>query len=305
MAKTLQQEAAFLAALNERPGDTVSRLVFADWLEERGDPRGQLLRLTHTLTQSVDVPGRAELEARMQALVDQEVAAVGPFQTNSLGMQFAWVPPGTFLMGSPAHENNHRDNEALHRVTLTGGFFLGVHPVTQAQWQAVMRKNPSEWKAQKRPVDCVNLEDCFNFCRKLSKREGTSYCLPTEAEWEYACRTGTQTAYHFGDDPSRLREYAWCSPIASKTQVVGKKKCNALGLHDMHGNIWEWCSDWFGKYPSNDSIDPQGPTAGNLRVVRGGGYADPGLNCRSAMRGYVRDIGWCSVGFRILFRNAE
>src|ERR1051326_8315661 len=136
------EEAAFLQAMLADPHDLALRLVFADWLEERGDPRGELLRLTHTLTQAIDVPQRAQLESRMQALVHEGVPPIGPFWTNSVGMLFAWIPPGTFLMGSPPHEKDRFDNEAQHRVILTKGFFLGIHPVTKAQWQAITGQYP-------------------------------------------------------------------------------------------------------------------------------------------------------------------
>src|ERR1043165_1064494 len=136
------EETAFLKAMLADPHDLALRLVFADWLEERGDLRGELLRLTHTLTQAIEVPQRAEKEARMQALLCDGVQPVGPYWTNELGMRFAWVPAGTFLMGSPEQEEERGDDETQHQVTLTRGFWLGVYPVTQEEWQKVMGDNP-------------------------------------------------------------------------------------------------------------------------------------------------------------------
>jgi uncharacterized protein (TIGR02996 family) len=275
----MHEEQAFLQAMQQNPEDTSLRLVFADWLEERGDQRSELIWLLHTLTQSVEVPGRSKLEDRLRSLVSAGVKPVGPFFTNSLGMTFAWIPAGTFLMGRPESEGRSLLNIPQHKVTLTRGFYLAIYTVTQACWEAVMGNNPSRIKSKKRPVEGVSWNDSQKFLRNLSKRDGSTYRLPTEAEWEYACRAGTTTRYYFGETLStdqanfaaHFNEYD--APTDSKkTTLVGSFPPNAWGLHDMHGNIWEWCQDWYGKYRSGEAVDPQGPADGEDRVLRGGSH---------------------------------
>jgi uncharacterized protein (TIGR02996 family) len=303
----MQDEQTFLQAMQENPEDIALRLVFADWLEERGDPRGELIRLLHTLTQSVKVRARKKLEDRLRSLLASGVQPVGPFWTNSIGMKFAWVPSGTFLMGSPKKEKGRgreglpteygpHDYELQHKVTLTKGFYLAIHPVTQASWWEIMGSDPSHFHGDELPVEKVSWDGCQEFLRKLSDREGHAYLLPTEAEWEYACRAGTTTPLSFGETISTDQaHYAGNQPAP-----VGSFLPNALGLHDMHGNVWEWCADWFGDYPPCDVIDPQGPQRGDYRVVRGGNFHAPeAIFVRSAARcGYMRSYRSRNVGFR-------
>jgi uncharacterized protein (TIGR02996 family) len=194
----MNDEAAFTRAMQDNPADTTLRLIFADWLEEQGDSRGELIRLLHTLTQAVDVPDRNKLEDRMRSLVASGVKPVGPCWTNSIGMKFDWVPAGTFLMGSPTTEEGRNEDETLHTVTLTQGFYLAVHPVTQACWRKVMGNNPSLEEGDNLPVDSVSWDDCQDFLRALTERDGHAYRLPSEAEWEHACRAGTTTPFFFG-----------------------------------------------------------------------------------------------------------
>jgi uncharacterized protein (TIGR02996 family) len=303
----MNEEAAFLEAMLEDPNDLALRIVFADWLEERGDPRGELLHLTHILTQSIDVPQRPEKEARLQALVDEGVPALGPIYTNGIDMRFAWIPPGTFLMGSTETGRHRRDcfvNETQHRVILTKGFFMGIHHVTQGQYQTVMGKNPSYFKGDSLPVECVSWNDSIIFCKKLSKQEGTEYQLPGEAQWEYACRAGTASAFCFGNDPSKLDEYAWYGlNSSSQPQAVGQKKPNAWGLYDMHGNVRQWCWDWFGDYPVEQVADPQGASHGDARVLRGGSWDSDYDFCRAAFRyGYGPGDRVVDTGLRVCFR---
>jgi uncharacterized protein (TIGR02996 family) len=287
----MHEEQAFLQAMQENPEDTSLRLVFADWLEERDDPRGELIRLLHTLTQSVAVPDRCKLEARLRSLVSAGVQPVGPFFTNSLGMTFAWIPAGTFLMGRSESEGRSTLEIPQHKVTLTRGFYLAIYPVTQACWEAVMGNNPSRTKSKKRPVEGVSWHDCQKFLRKLSKRDGPAYRLPTEAEWEYACRAGTTSPFYFGEtistDQANFEDdfNEWDAPTRSKkTTLVGSFPPNAWGLHDMHGNIWEWCNDRYGKYRNEEAVDPQGPAEGEDRVVRGGMYGIDATWLTSASR---------------------
>jgi len=203
-------------------------------------------------------------------------------------------------MGSPKKEEKRDDDEILHKVTLTKGFYLGVYTVTQEQWQAVMRENPSRFKGERKlPVENVTWDECQEFLKKMGDKDGHSYRLPTEAEWEYACRAGSTDLWCSGDDPKMLGQYAWyAGNSGEKTHPVGQKKPNAWGLYDMHGNIWEWCADRYGDYPKNDVVDPKGPESGTSHVLRGGSFYGPALFVRSAIRGYFdpakrgRNIGF-------------
>jgi formylglycine-generating enzyme required for sulfatase activity len=213
---------------------------------------------------------------------------------NGIAMQFAWCPPGTFLMGSPAGEPERRDDETQHRVTLTQGYWLGIHPVTQAQWQAVTGNNPSSFKGDTLPVEFVSWDDCQEFVKKLGQKTGRRFRLPTEAEWEYACRAGTTTPFHFGETISTDQanydgNYTYGNGKKGvwrrATTPVGSFPANAWGLYDMHGNVWEWCLDWYGPYPQGVRKDPQSINNGTARVRRGGSWYFGPRNCRSAFRG--------------------
>jgi formylglycine-generating enzyme required for sulfatase activity len=208
-----------------------------------------------------------------------------PESAESIGMEFKLIPAGTFMMGE--------DGEA-HEVTLTEPFKMGVHEVTQAQYEQVMGVNPSKYKGADNPVDTVSWEDAVEFCRRLSelpteKAAGNVYRLPTEAEWEYACRAGTTTRFSFGDDESELGDYAWFSGNGGNTiQPVGSKLPNAWGLYGMHGNVWEWCQDVHWYYPSGSVTDPSGAASGSHRVHRGGSWRCSAEYCRSARRSRYR-----------------
>ena len=206
---------------------------------------------------------------------------------GGVSLELVGIPPGEFVMGSPSSEAHRYDNEGpQHRVQITQGFWMGKYEVTQAQWQSVMGNNPRWFTGDgKLPVEQVSWDDCQEFVKKLSQRVGGTFRLPTEAEWEYACRAGSSTAYCFGDDESRLGDYAWYDENSgNETHPVGQKKPNAWGLYDMHGNVYEWCGDWFGDYPSGAVTDPTGPSSGSRRVVRGGGWNGGPWICRSADR---------------------
>ncbi len=198
---------------------------------------------------------------------------------NGVQFAFRWCPPGSFIMGSPENETGHLPHENQHKVTLTKGFWLMETEVTQAQWKAVMGDNPSVFKGDNLPVEYVNWTDCQAFCQK-STSLGLPLKLPTEAQWEYACRAGTTGAFA-GD----LDAIAWyLSNSYAQTHPVATKKPNAWGLYDMHGNVWEWCADWVAEYPNGAVIDPAGPSQGTVRVGRGGGWFSIDLLCRSATR---------------------
>jgi formylglycine-generating enzyme required for sulfatase activity len=220
--------------------------------------------------------------------------------TNSIGMKLVLIPKGTFLMGSPESDKEHQGDEVQHEVMLSNDFFLGVTEVTQAQYQKVMGENPSYFQSDEiqgessnHPVEKVSWEDAVDFCKKLSelpeeKKAGRVYRLPTEAEWEYACRAGSKSAYSFGDGVDSLDGNAWFKENSDrKTHPVGQKRPNAWGLYDMHGNVFEWCSDWYDDYPKDAVSDPTGSKEGSHRVYRGGSSYDVATNCRSASRYWI------------------
>ncbi len=210
--------------------------------------------------------------------------------------KFAYVPPGTFTMGSPSNEPGRSSNETQHQVTLTQGYYLQTTEVTQGQWKAVMGSNPSNFKncGDDCPVENISWNDCQSFIQKLNRLAGGDrYRLPTEAEWEYAARAGTTTPFAFGDclstDEANYNgnyPLSGCSKGEYRKMTVrtGSLSANAWGLHDMHGNVWEWCQDWYGDYPSGSVTDPTGPSSGSLRVLRGGGWICIARYCRSADR---------------------
>ena len=202
---------------------------------------------------------------------------------NSIGTRLKLIPAGEFVMG-----DKKRSDARPHRVRITNPFYLGIYQVTQREWQAVMGGNPSNLKGDDHPVENVSWDDCQEFIAALNQREGTwQYRLPTEAEWEYACRAGSTTRYCFGNSAAQLGRYAWFSKNSGKeTHQVGTKAPNAWGLHDMHGNVWEWCEDWYGDYPKGAVADSQGPSDGSNRVNRGGSWLNGAESCASAYRDY-------------------
>jgi formylglycine-generating enzyme required for sulfatase activity len=217
---------------------------------------------------------------------------------KNLGMSFVTIPAGTFMMG---------EGGEAHQVTLTKGFELGVYEVTQEQYEKVMGSTSSHFKGPQNPVETVSWDDAVEFCRKLSalpaeQSAGYVYRLPTEAEWEYAGRAGTTTKYSFGDSESELGDYAWYRDNSGgTTHPVGQKKPNAWGLYDMHGNVYEWCQDWYGAYPSGSVTDPTGAASGSDRVHRGGSWFHNSDYCRSADRNrYAPDNRYIALGFRVV-----
>jgi formylglycine-generating enzyme required for sulfatase activity/serine/threonine protein kinase len=230
--------------------------------------------------------------------------------TNGIGMRLVLLPAGDFSMGESASQYAFDDERPRHRVSITTPIYIGKYEVTQKEYVAVMGTNPSFFRSDNRPVESVSWNDAREFCRKLGVQENVVYRLPTEAEWEYACRAGSTTSWHFGNDASRLRDYAWSFDIAGgSTSEVGRLKSNDFGLFDIHGNVSEWCSDWysFNYYSESPVADPQGPNQndaarlGYTKVVRGGSWDSTAATCRSAYRGTSSMMVRTSrTGFRVV-----
>jgi len=218
-------------------------------------------------------------------------------------MELKLIPAGTFLMGSPESEKDRQKDETQHEVTISKPFYMGVTPVTQAQYQAVMGNNPSGFKGDTLPVEQVSWDNAVAFCQRLGAKDGKHYRLPSEAQWEYACRAGTTTAYYTGNDEIALNAAGWYRGNSDQqTHPVAQKKPNAWGLYDMHGNVWQWCADWFAdNYVAADKTDPTGPANGSLRVLRGGSWHNHSSNCRAANHDkYPPDSRGHNVGFRVV-----
>jgi formylglycine-generating enzyme required for sulfatase activity len=255
--------------------------------------------------------------------VQAQTKATPTYFTNGIGMKFVWIRPGTFLMGSPKQEKGRNDVEVEHSVDLTKGFFMGVYPVTQEQWHTVLIRdyvkpwegfdlaNPSRFRSsEKLPVETVSWDDCQLFIKKLREKDRQRYRLPTEAEWEYACRAGTTTPFHCGETISTDRaNYSGDTVYGDgkkganrkKTTPVGSFPPNAWGLYDMHGNVAQWCQDRFGNYEQQPAVDPQGAEKGGSRVLRGGSWQDAPARCRSACRAWDSpdNRGQGTFGFRL------
>jgi formylglycine-generating enzyme required for sulfatase activity len=227
-----------------------------------------------------------------------------PTYTNSMRMEFVLIPAGKFTMGSAAPDAED-DEQPAHSVYLSQPFYMGKYEVTQTQWQTVMGRNPSFFKGNPQfPVDNVSWNQIRRFLQRLNEREGgPRYRLPTEAEWEFAARAASPEVYSFGDDAAQLRYYAWYNESAAHTpHPVGKLQPNAWGLHDMHGNVWEWVQDRYGKYPMHSVSNPQGPSSGSHRVFRGCSWSSPALQCQVANREALqpRDRSGGYIGFRVV-----
>lgn len=277
---------------------------------------------------------QSDLEKLVRILKKYSLGLIKPFDiiNCSNGMKLKLIPAGKFTMGSAdSDETAGVEETPPHNVKITQPFFLGVYPVTQAEYLEVLGTNPSDFSGNdRRPVDCVTWLDAVVFCNTLSEVERLQPCyringesvsivgesgyrLPTEAEWEYACRAGTTTKWSFGDDESQLMESAWYASNSAEfrwitfdnvltTHPVGEKQPNPWGLHDMHGNVIEWCWDWYDEnyYKHSPANDPMGPTAGDDRILRGGSFGDDAWVLRSANRARMEPLG-CSqgVGFRV------
>ena len=262
-----------------------------------------------SFAQGSSVPGTTEAK---------KAVSKGPsvYTISSINYKMSYIPPGTFMMGSPSSETGRYDDEILHRVTLTKGFYMGVTEVTQGQWKEIMGNNPSAFRdcGDQCPVEQVSWYDCQEFIQRLNKREKSRlYRLPTEAEWEYACRAGSGQAFSNGDITStgcesdqNLDMIGWyCGNTNEKTQPVARKIPNACGLYDMHGNAWEWCEDWYEGYRIGHITDSKGPASGSARVFRGGGWGLASRTCRSAFRDkYLPALNCKFLGLRLV-REAQ
>ena len=249
---------------------------------------------------------------------------------NSIGMKFALIPAGTFLMGSPQEEKQRSKDEEQHEVEITKPFYLGVFEVTQKQWRTVMGNNPSSFNPERVggntddfPVENVSWPEVQTFLENLSaleeeKKEGRKYRLPTEAEWEFACRGGAAEyqVFHQGNSLSSTQaNFNGCypyeaapGPYLERPSKVGSYEPNRFGLFDMHGNVWEWCADWFdgGYYHNSPRRDPAGPSTGSSRVCRGGSWDCFGQRCRSAWRnGTEPATRYEWLGFRVVLVSSE
>lgn len=260
-------------------------------------------------------PSQSDSENALQVLAEQFDAAqqkqkkvakdlnLSVSYTNSIGMKFRLIPAGSFELSKGGMFSKDDPTE----VKISRSFYLGVVEVTQEQYEKVCGNNPSHFKDPQKPVEEVIWSRANEYCKILSdlpdeKRQGNIYRLPSEFQWELACRADSKTAYHFGDQPNLLKEYSWNGKLSDGTTTVMSGKPNAWGLYDMYGNVYEWCSDWkapIGKGPM--LTDPHGPDDGLKRVARGGCWFTPDRDCRSSSRvGYVPDVPLDELGFRVL-----
>ncbi len=306
---------ALLAGIVSDPLEETRWLVLADWLEENDDlRRAELLRLHRKMLATCCEPDahseRAVWQARMVELLIAGVRPCVPQETlmlpGGVPMTFSFIPPGVFLMGSDKGDDHEKP---VHRAEVSQAFFLGVYPITQAQWFAVMGTDPSQYQGAELPVESVSWEDAEEFCARLLESVSRRISLPTETEWEYACRSATSTEYYFGDViHTGLVNYSENrneNPLESftptgepRTAKVGTFPPNAWGLFDCHGNVWEWCDGRDYSYSTGKERHPEDPD--EVRMIRGGAWGFGPEECRAAFRGrFSRDESWSQLGFRV------
>jgi uncharacterized protein (TIGR02996 family) len=310
---------ALLAGIVADPLEETRWLILADYLEENDDlRRAELLRLHRRLLGSCCEPDahpeRADWQRRVVELLGAGVAPCVPQHTlvlpGGVPLVGSFVPPGSFLMGGTQND----DEKPVHRQTLTAGCFLGLYPVSQAQWKAVMGTNPSHFKGPTRPVEQVSWDECQEFCARLTARRNGrgAVGLPTEAQWEWACRAGTTTHFHFGDVPNTdLVNYdgsqTWNGSRQGNnhkaTTDVSSFPPNPWGLYDLHGNVLEWCADPYRPYSAAQEQDKSEESNNRFRVLRGGSWCFRPQECRAAYRGRLARVSRSYIiGFRVCFR---
>ncbi len=224
--------------------------------------------------------------------------------TNSIGMKLVLIHAGSFMMGSPEEEEGRSKNELPYEATIRSSFYLGIYEVTQEQYEKVIGTNPSFCKGATRPVENVSWDAAYTFCKKLSemqreKAAGREYRLPTEVEWEYACRAHSTTTFCFGNEEDGLEDFAWFGEDpATGCHAVGLKKANRWGLYDMHGNVCEWCQDPFDASAKDADAFRIDPSRGPAHMLRGGCYDFDATSCRSARR-HFSSLDGGNVGFRV------
>jgi uncharacterized protein (TIGR02996 family) len=306
-----EMEQAFLDDIVAHPEDPSLWLILSDWLTERDDPRAELVRLTWQLQYEPDHDDFPTRQARVQELIAGGMLPVRP-RRKLEDFEFVWIAPGSFLMGSPEDETDRDKDEKQHLVTLTRGFWFGIHTITQGQWQSVTGENPStfrpdvghrgsidglaESELEHLPVENISWTQTQKYLAQLSRQLGVRLRFPTEAQWEYACRAGTTSPFHFGatldgtqascDSSRNGYGTGRVGTYLMRPAVVGSYLPNPWGLYDMHGNVWEWCQDWY--QPDFDGlpeVDPVRKTrTKNGRVARGGCWAALPFRCRAAAR---------------------
>ena len=316
-----------LRVARSQPKDPLPRQILASWLQDNAVATGdedscdlsEALQKSFSTDKLVLLP--PETAQRLHPFVGALQGWFHGVQDNSDEVARLWllaphsielapgvwlelqpIPAGTFLIGSPETEKARGEDETRHEVTLTQPFLIGKYPVTQAQWRAVMGSNPSYFQGANLPVENVSWDDAQSFCVKVHEKTGHTVCLPMEAQWEYSCRAGTSTPFHFGNELNGTQancdgNYPYGTtkkgPYLKKTSPVGSYPANAWGLHDMHGNVWEWCQDWYGEYPKDSIKDPKGISNGEYRVLRGGSWDNRARSCRAGFR------FWDAPGYRI------
>jgi formylglycine-generating enzyme required for sulfatase activity len=295
--------------------------IVAESVRTKGSATGRLSAA------DIEVIATAPVEVRSSTKLPA-ISQSGRFIVNAIGLRLVLVSPGEFLMGASGGEVEvGADERPQHRVRITHPFYLGIYPVTQMEFERIMGRNPSKFHPDEgggpnHPVEKATWEEAVEFCRRLSdlpeeRHAGHFYRLPTEAEWEYACRAGTTTAYHYGPALSSLQANfngkfpyggAVDGPFLNRTSPVGSYRANSFGLHDMHGNVWEWCADYYSPtyYRESPADDPPGPPQGDLRLVRGGSWFDYAFHCRAADRSPTPpDARYKNIGFRAAMTVTE
>ena len=290
-----------------------SFIVFCDGY----DSEEGTVKLKASTPSNLQITLSKEAMVTQQSTVSQPIVAQQPVAqtpvTNSdnitipvkdgISIDMVRVEAGTFTMGAtPEMENPWDDEKPTHQVTLTNDYYIGKYEVTQALWKAVMGKNPSKFKGESLPVECVSWDDCQDFISKLNSITGKKFRLPTEAEWEYAARGGKKSRGCQYSGSNNISDVAWYDDNSgSKTHAVGSKQSNELGIYDMSGNVWEWCQDWYGSYSSSSQVNPIGANSWSFRVIRGGSWIIAARRCRSSCRcNYAPDYRDDNLGLRLV-----